>query len=137
MGWFDRARSFVSGAAMKTGGVLRRIGDVAAPVIRKVGDIAGSKLVKGGITAIGAGLAPFTGGASLGIAGAINKGLDITHKYAGHANDIANKISSFGSKLQTVGQTIGGMPQGSSAPSAVQGRRIKAFSDPYGMIQAS
>jgi hypothetical protein len=126
MGWFDRARSFVSGAALKTGGVLRRIGDVAAPVIRKVGDIAGSRLVKAGVTALGVGLAPMTGGASLGIAGAVNKGLDLTSKYAGHANDIAGKISSFGSKLQTVGQTIGGIPQGSSAPSAMQGRRIMA-----------
>ena len=111
MGWFDRARSFISSASTKTGGVLRKIGDIGQPVLRKIGDISGNRLVKTGVMALGAGLAPFTGGASLGIAGGVLKGMDVVNKIANKGADIAGKVSQIGRVMGDVGQTISGKPQ--------------------------
>jgi len=104
-------RSFLSRGLMTTGGVLRKVGEYGAPVIRKIGQVASNRYLKTGIGLLGASLAPVTGGASLGIAGGLVKGLDIVGKVAGKAEGVASKIGAIGRGLQTAGQTISGKPQ--------------------------
>jgi hypothetical protein len=114
MGFFsaiNAGRAMAARGLMGAGTALRKFGDYGAPVIRKLGQAAGSKVLHAGIGLIGAGLAPVTGGASLGIAGALNKGLSMASGLAGKASDIAAGVGKFGERLQTAGQTIGGQPQ--------------------------
>ena len=80
MGFFDSARSLASSALTRGGGILRKVGDYAAPVIRKIGQVAGA--VRPAVSIIGTALAPLTDGASMAAAGMINKGLSaVKNKY--------------------------------------------------------
>lgn len=114
MGFADflsRARSAVGMGLSRAGTVVRRIGETSAPVIRKVGQVSGilSKLAP----VVGAALAPVTGGMSLGLGAAVGKGLGVVSNLAGRAGDISGKIMAAGTRLQTAGQTVSGMGQGS------------------------
>lgn len=102
--WWERARSAVSSGLMRTGAVFRKIGDVGAPVIRKIGSVSGA--LRPAVSAVGAALAPLTDGASLGVAGLVNKGLGAVSKAAGHADSIAQRIGNFGSQLQGYGAAM-------------------------------
>ena len=104
MGFFDSARSLASSALTRGGGILRKVGDYAAPVIRKIGQVAGA--VRPAVSLIGAALAPLTDGASMAAAGAINKGLGAVANVAKRADPIAARISGFGQKLQGYGEAI-------------------------------
>lgn len=111
MDFINRARSSVGMGLARAGSVIRKVGDVSVPVIRKVGQVSGilSKVAP----VVGMALAPATGGLSLGIGAGVGKALGAVSNVAGRAGDIAGKISAVGSRLQTAGQTISGMPQGS------------------------
>jgi len=112
MNFINRARTTVGMGLARAGSTIRKIGDVSAPVIRKVGQISG---VLGKIAPIvGMALAPATGGLSLGLGAAAGKVLGAVAGVAGKAGGISEGISKFGGRLQTAGQTISGMPQGSS-----------------------
>jgi len=102
MGFFDSFRSNVSRGLMNVGGTLRRIGAVSAPIIRKVGQVAGA--IKPIVTVAGTALAPFIGGASLGAAGLVNKGLGYVQTAGQKAEQIAGKVQQFGGTLQGLGQ---------------------------------
>ena len=104
MGFFDSARTLASSALSRGGGILRKIGDHAAPAIRRIGQISGA--LRPAVSMIGAALAPATGGASMAAAGAINKGLGVVSNVAKRADPIASRIASFGSKLQGYGEAI-------------------------------
>ena len=104
MGFFDSARSLASSALSRGGGILRKVGDYAAPVIRKIGHVAGA--IRPAVSIIGTALAPFTDGASMAAAGAINKGLGAVSNVARKADPIAARISAFGSKMQGYGDAI-------------------------------
>ena len=111
MDFVNRARSKIGSGLVRAGGVIRKIGDVSAPTIRKVGQISGvlSKVAP----IVGMALAPATGGLSLGLGAGVGKALGAISGIAGRAGDVAGNISAFGGRLQTAGQTIGGLPQGS------------------------
>jgi hypothetical protein len=107
MGFGDfirKSRAVIGKGLMRTGGVLRKVGETGAPIIRKVGQVSGilSKVAP----IVGAALAPATGGASLGLGMAIGKGLGKVSQYAGRAEEIAGKIGGLGQKLQTVGGVV-------------------------------
>jgi hypothetical protein len=104
MGFFDSARSLASSALTRGGGILRKAGDYAAPVIRRIGQVAGA--LRPAVSVIGTALAPLTDGASMAAAGAINKGLGYVNQAAQKADPIAARISGFGQKLQGYGEAL-------------------------------
>jgi len=104
MGFFDSARNLASSVLSRGGGILRKIGDNAAPAIRRIGQISGA--LRPAVSVIGTALAPLTDGASMAAAGMINKGLGAVSNAAKRADPIASRISAFGSKLQGYGDAI-------------------------------
>lgn len=104
MDFFSKAKAFASRGLMGAGGALRKFGDVGSPIIRKVGSVAGA--IKPAVGILGAALAPITGGASMPIAGAINKGLGLVQGLAPKAESIASKVGGFGSTLQGLGRAL-------------------------------
>jgi len=104
MDLFSKAKAFASRGLMGAGGVLRKFGDVGAPIIRKIGSVAGA--VKPAVSILGTALAPITGGASMPVAGLINKGLGVVQGLAPKAEGIASKVGGFGSTLQGLGRAL-------------------------------
>jgi len=104
MDFFNKAKGFVSRGLMGAGGALRKFGETGAPIIRKIGQTA--SLLRPAVTAGGLALAPITGGASLGVAGLVNKGLGYASQLAGKAQPIAEKIGQFGGTLQQYGRAL-------------------------------
>lgn len=104
MGFFSGARSLASSILSRGGGLLRKVGDTAAPVIRKIGQVASA--ARPAVTLLSTMLAPVTDGASLAAGGLINKGLGAVSNAASKADPIAARISAFGSRLQGYGSAI-------------------------------
>lgn len=104
MGFFENLRQGVSRGLMTVGGTLRRVASVSAPIIKKVGQVAGA--LKPLATMAGTSLAPFTGGASLAIGGAVSKGLGYVQSAGQRAEQIAGKVQQFGGSLQGLGQKL-------------------------------
>ena len=94
MGFLDGLRA----AAHKAGGVLKRAGDIGGKIGKRVGEIG--QVAKPLVSSIGAALAPVTGGASLGVAGAINTASDFLAK---NSESLGKKVSGVGSALEAVG----------------------------------
>ena len=111
MDFLNRSRANLGMGIARAGTIIRKVGDVSAPVIRKVGQVSG--VLAKVAPVVGMALAPATGGLSLGVGAMAGKALGAVSNIAGRAGDIAGTISNVGSRLQTVGQTISGMPQGS------------------------
>ena len=104
MGLFAAARGAIGRTINAVGSTIQRLGDTASGVLRPLGSIAG--LAKPAVSLIGAALAPFTDGASMGVAGLVNKGLDSISD--GSAAKFADKLSSFGKSMADVGGRVAG-----------------------------
>ena len=91
MGFLDGLRA----AAHKTGGIIKAVGTVGGRIGKKIGELG--QTAKPLVSAVGAALAPVTGGASLGVAGAVNSASDFLAK---DSEAIGSKVAGVGRALQ-------------------------------------
>ncbi len=99
MGFLSRARNVGGRLIGKTGGILKKVGETAAPIIRKVGQIGAP--VAEGIMGVGAALGQPE---IMAAGGLLKKAADWAQ--GGKVSGLAEKAANIGAKMQHVGDML-------------------------------
>jgi len=106
MGWFSSIKNFAAKAVGAVGGVLKKVGSFAEPIIRKVGDWAPTvgSVLGYGLDAVGGALAQPE---LIALGEGIRRGANWVGAAASKAADISNTIGNIGGKAVDFSNVLG------------------------------
>ncbi len=107
MGFFSGLKSWAGKAVGAIGGVLKKVGSFAEPILRKVADFAPAVggVIGSGILAISAGLGQPEG---IALGEGIRRGSEWLGNFGSKAADIANTAQNIGGHAQNIGNYLNG-----------------------------